>query len=127
MASEANGYTVELDFDESDTTPEGYYERKAISAVTGKSGEMLHVYYSARNEQGYSLGVRMMKNQVIEKDGRLVLHYDGHDIDLTEQLQRSDHCEVEYVYEWLDGEETRVLIFVDRAEDGEYRIYTEPG
>ena len=127
VASEADGYTVEVDFDESDTSPEGYYNREAFSAVTGKTGEMVHAYYSARNERGVSLNVRIMKNQVIEEDGRIVLRYDGHNIDLTEQLQRSDQCEVEYVYEWVNGDETRVVICVDRAEDGEYRIYTEPG
>lgn len=102
-------------------------DNEFISAKTDKEQECLYIHRYRKDEDSQALGMTMQVNRVEKRDGRLILIYGGDEIDLTEQLRDTDECLVDYTVSWSDRLETNLLIRVQRDQDGQYLVFTEPG
>lgn len=68
--------------------------------------------YLARDDQGNAVSITLVDGVVTEEDGRLILHVDGEDIDITEELETEGVYDYAYDMEvvWEDGSrETRTV------------------
>ena len=99
---------------------------EVVTALGGGDAEMLSIYYYHVSEAGQVLAWSMSKNYVEEADGRILLYYMDHEIDLTEQLKDSRGCQVDYTVERMGGHDTHLLITVTRNADGTFSIASEP-
>ena len=97
-----------------------------MSAITSEEHETVTIQRYHTDEDGQSLAFAIMVNRVEERDGRLILCYGSDEIDLTEQLRKSNECKIDYSIYYYNVIKTHVLITVQRGTDGQYYIFSEP-